>query len=216
MRAKIITWNPINTKTSVLHASLYIKPTLEILEFFNRSPNKKCVVRITETGSGCCYANQNMFATIDKSADVPNKRDNFFDSTGMYVITLHKQWYGFPLKNGYIEFQEGITNDIIQYVSTCDKTNEKINNIATSNTKDINETYVNSDEYNDKGDNDINNGNNGDNDNGDNDNGDNGDNGDNCNDSCKKLNNNSKGFDGNILLICGISLALIMVLTLNN
>lgn len=206
MRAKIISWNPINTRTSALHSSVYIKPTLEILEFFNRSPNKKSVVRITETGS--CYDNQNMFATIDKSADVPNKRDNFFDSTGMYVITLNTLWYGFPLKNGYIEFQEGITNDIIQYVSTCDKPSDKLNTIAKSK-----ETYINPEDNGDDIDDIDDNMDNGD---------DNGYNNGNCNgncnvdDSCKKTNNNSKGFDGNILLICGMSLLLIMVLVLNN
>lgn len=185
MRAKIITWNPINTRTSVLCSSIYIKPTLEILEFFNRSPNKKAVVKITGTGS--CYDNQNMFATIDKSSDIPNKRDNFFNSTGLYVITLNTLWYGFPLKNGDIEFQEGIVNDIIDYVSTCKEPSDKLNTLNVSN-NDSNVSNTSSKEgYRDDTD----------------------------NKPCKVVNDNSSGFDKNILLICGMSLALIMILSVN-
>jgi len=199
MRAKIITWNPINTRTSVLHSSVYIKPTLEILEFFNRSPNKKVVIRISDTES--CYDNQNMFATIDKSSDVPNKRDNFFDSTGMYVITLNTLWYGFPLKKGNIEFQEGIVNDIIQYVGTRDKPTDKLNVVDEEK-----ETYMNLG---------INNSDNNDNNGNDNNGTDNNDT-DNNKNVCKKSNDNSKGFDNTILIICSMSLLLIMVLVLNN
>jgi hypothetical protein len=118
MRSDIITWNPINTRTSALNACVYIKPTLEVLEFFNRSPNHKAVVKIEGTGS--CYDGQNVFATIEKSSDAPNFRDNFYNSTGLYVIVLNMLWYGFPLKNGYVEYQEGIVDNIIDYVRKCD------------------------------------------------------------------------------------------------
>ena len=121
MRSDIITWNPINTRTSALHACLYIKPTLEILEFFNRSPNHKAVVKIGGTGS--CYDGQNVFAIIEKSSDIPTFRENFYNSTGLYVIVLNMIWYGFPLKNGYVEYQEGIVDNIIDYVSKCDSVN---------------------------------------------------------------------------------------------
>lgn len=196
MRADIVTWNPINTRTSNLHSSIYIKPTLEILEFFNRSPNHTGVVRIGGTGS--CYDNQNMFAIIDKSSDVPNKRDNFYDSTGLYAITLNTLWYGFPLKNGYIDFQEGIVNNIVQYVSTCDKASNNLDNSEKNNKNEKNE---NKNEKNEKIQNtketyegpiseDYSNKN---------------------NKKCK-----SKGLDNNILLISGLSLILIMILSLNN
>ena len=204
MRAKIITWNPINTRTSALHSSVYIKPTLEILEFFNRSPNNKGVVRIIGTGS--CYDNQNMFATIDKSSDVPNKRDNFFDSTGLYIITLNTLWYGFPLNNGYIDFQEGIVNDIIEYVSDSNfiqgnnsknnkennNENNKENNNENNNENNSNKTYS-KDRYN------LNNVSN-----------------DNNKDKKNNECNDSFGFDNKILIICGMSLILITILVLNN
>jgi len=123
MRSDIITWNPINTRTSALNACVYIKPTLEVLDFFNRSPNHKAVVKIGGTGS--CYDGQNVFAMIEKSSDIPSFRENFYNSTGLYVIVLNVLWYGFPLKNGYVEYQEGIVDNIIDYVSKCDKGNIK-------------------------------------------------------------------------------------------
>jgi hypothetical protein len=135
MRSDIITWNPINTRTSTLHACIYIKPTLEVLEFFNRSPNHKAVVKIGGTGS--CYDGQNVFAVIERSSDIPNFRENFYNSTGLYVIVLNMLWHGFPLKNGYVEYQEGIVDNIIDYVSKCDK-----GNVNEINKKAINKESV--------------------------------------------------------------------------
>lgn len=114
MRVKILGWNPINDRSSTLKASVYIKPTFKMLEFFNRAPYYRGIVKITDTNS--CYDDRNMFAIIDKSSDVPNKRDNFFDSNGLYVITLDTIWRGYPSKNGFLEFQEGIIDDIITYL----------------------------------------------------------------------------------------------------
>ena len=126
MRTEIVSFNPINDHTSTLKTSIYIKPTLEILSFFNRAPMHRGVVKIRNTGS--CYDNRNMFCTIDKSSDVPNTRDNFFNSTGLYVITLDTEWFGYPLKNGEVEFMEGIVDDIIDYVSPSKIENKKNEN----------------------------------------------------------------------------------------
>ena len=123
MRTEIVSFNPINDQTSTLKTSIYIKPTLEILSFFNRAPMHRGVVKIRNTGS--CYDNRNMFCTIDKSSDVPNTRDNFFNSTGLYVITLDTEWFGYPLKKGEVEFMEGIVDDIIDYVSPSKNENKK-------------------------------------------------------------------------------------------
>ena len=123
MRTEIVSFNPINDQTSTLKTSIYIKPTLEILSFFNRAPMHRGVVKIRNTGS--CYDDRNMFCTIDKSSDVPNTRDNFFNSTGLYVITLDTEWFGYPLKKGEVEFMEGIVDDIIDYVSPSKIENKK-------------------------------------------------------------------------------------------
>jgi hypothetical protein len=211
MRANIITWNPINTKFSVLHSSIYIKPTLEILEFFNRSPNKKAIVQIKETGS--CYDNTNIFCTIDKSSDIPNKRDNFFDSTGLYIITLHKLWYGFPPKNGYLEFQEGIVDDIVKYVNNCkENPSNKLNENKNQYTEKMALNYNNKlSDNSDNSNSDNSNSDNSNSDNSDNSNSDNSDNSNSDNDNDK-----TKGLDNNILYITGLSILLILVLTLSN
>lgn len=117
MRSEIVSWNPINNECGRLKASVYIKPTLDILKFFQKSPMYRAVVKISETNS--CYDDHNVFAIINKSSDVPNCRQNFFNSTGLYVITLDADWYGYPLKNGYIEYMEGIVDDIIDYINPC-------------------------------------------------------------------------------------------------
>ena len=212
MRADIITWNPINTNSSVLYASVSIKPTLEILDFFNKCPNYKAIVKIKETGS--CYDNQNMFATIEKSSDIPNTRDNFFKSTGIYIIVLHTLWYGFPLKKGYIEFQEGTINDIIDYVSGCsDPPSDELNTKAQKSSLSLSKL--------DKGDTDKGDIDKGNTDKGNTDKGNtdkdksDSNNQDNSNDN-KKKSNKHRGLDNNVLLISGLSIVLILILSFNN
>jgi hypothetical protein len=122
MKTEIIGWNPINDGCGVLKASVYVKPSLDMLRFFNRSVLHRGVVRVTGTGS--CYDGPDRFATIDKSADVPNCRQNFFNGTGLYVITLDTKWQGYPMKNGTIEFVEGLVNQIIQHVNPYVPTSE--------------------------------------------------------------------------------------------
>jgi hypothetical protein len=120
MKVEILGWNPVNDRTSVLKASVYIKPTLKLLDLFNKAPFYRTIVKVSDTNS--CYDDRNMFAIIDKSSDVPNKRDNFFDSTGLYVITLDTIWRGYPSNNGSLEIQEGVIDDIVNYlIKPCDK-----------------------------------------------------------------------------------------------
>jgi hypothetical protein len=198
MRAEIIKWNPING-TKSLKSSIYIKPTLEILDFFNRSPFNRVVIKIKETNS--CYDDQNMFAIIDKSSDVMNKRDNFFDSTGLYVMTLDRPWQGFPEKNGYVEFQEGIVNDIIDFVSNCQTPSLNLND---DRTKLVKENFVN--------------GNNSIFDDSDQDERDIGDEEDDYKEDRKDKNNcKSKGMDLEILIISGLAILLLFsLITINN
>lgn len=125
MKTTILGWNPINDGCGWLKASVFIKPTLEMLRFFNRSVFHRGVVRVVDSNS--CYDGPNRFATIDKSADVPNCRQNFYNATGLYVITLDTQWQGYPLKNGTLEFQEGIVNEIVDFVDPKDNSLSALN-----------------------------------------------------------------------------------------
>jgi hypothetical protein len=122
----IIAWNPILTGSGFLQASIYIKPNLEILKFFNRAVFHRGVVSISGTNS--CYDGPNRFATIDKSSDIPDCRHNFYNSTGIYVITLDCVWQGYPLELGVVEFKEGVVNEIIHYLNPTGNSLSTIDN----------------------------------------------------------------------------------------
>lgn len=115
MQATIIGWNPLLDGTNHIRPSVYIQPTLELLQFFQRAILHRGVVEIEGTDS--CYDGVNLFATIDKSSNVPNCRQNFFNGTGLYVITLEAMWNGYPPKAGIIKFKEGIVNELVKYAS---------------------------------------------------------------------------------------------------
>lgn len=113
MIVDIVAWNPINDEYGNVKASLYIKPTLSLLEFINRNVsngNRTMMVRVLKTGNAI-YDGAPFFAIVDKSSDVPNCRQNFYQSTGLYTVTLSVNWFGYPLKKGKIMFMEGILED---------------------------------------------------------------------------------------------------------
>lgn len=69
---------------------IYIKPDLDILKFSNY------LVECEINGTGKEYDDKNIVGVINSSEDVPLKRPNFFKKTGLYVITLLCNWYGYP------------------------------------------------------------------------------------------------------------------------
>jgi hypothetical protein len=107
----IVSWNGINTDSYAPQASIYIKPTLKLLELFNRSPSHFLPILIEGTDS--VYDNKIIQGIIDKSSDVPNCRDNFFNCTGLYVITLDHTWMGYPSKLGKMTIQNGVIDKVI-------------------------------------------------------------------------------------------------------
>lgn len=128
MRTEIIGWNPINVDGyENPQVSLYIKPTLDLLKLFNRAVNNRVLILVH--GSGSCYDGKKIFATIDKSSDVPNCRQNFFNCTGLYVITLDHIWFGYPLENGEIQFLDGVVNKLINYVQDDSKSVDELDKI---------------------------------------------------------------------------------------
>lgn len=149
---EIVGWNPINDGCGYLKPSVYVRPTLEMLRFFNRSVLHRGVVRVT--GSNSCYDGPNRFATIDKSADVPNCRQNFYNGTGLYVITLDTDWLGYPMKNGDLEFQEGIVNDIVTYVNPQSNSLAPFCDTATTTTTSSPSALVETFQQDDEEDND--------------------------------------------------------------
>jgi hypothetical protein len=107
----ILGWNPVNTENQTILASCYIKPNLKTLELFNKAPMHNVLLQVKGTNS--CYDGKIVFGTIDKSSDVPNCRQNLFNCTGLYVLTMDQTWMGYPDKNGTMTFFDGTVDKLI-------------------------------------------------------------------------------------------------------
>ena len=79
---------------------IYIKPNLDLLEFSNY------FVECQINGTGKEYDGKKILGIINTSEEVPSKRPNFFKKTGLYVVTLFCDWYGYPddLSSCFITF----------------------------------------------------------------------------------------------------------------
>jgi hypothetical protein len=113
MSLPILQWNPINTECGEIKSSVYIKPTLSLLEFANRNVsngNRTLMIQITGTDHPV-YEGVSTLAILDKTSDVPELRQNFYNATGMYLLTLNLPWFGYPNKNGSVTFFEGILTE---------------------------------------------------------------------------------------------------------
>lgn len=110
----IVSWDPVHTSEGV-KAMIYLKPDLKLLNLFNKSPmfNTMLVVEGTDNN---LYNGRVMFGKIDKSSDVPSYRQNFFNYTGLYVITLDTNWNGYPKKNGKFSVSEGVVRELIDTI----------------------------------------------------------------------------------------------------
>jgi len=135
MSLDIVQWNPINDEYGRVCASVYIKPTLELLSFLNRNSgngNRTVMVRISGTNNPI-YDGSPYLAIVDKSSDAQNCRQNFFNSTGLYIITLSTGWFGYPDQLGNITFLEGILDlnqDVQDQKIDADSITKNISSIA--------------------------------------------------------------------------------------
>lgn len=111
----ILSWDPIYVNSENTNAMIYIKPTLNLLKYFQQAPMNNILVSIIGTNHEA-YENKIIFGTIDKSSDIPNKRDNMFNCTGLYCITLDLVWQGYPLEKGKIVFYTGVVDKIIEEI----------------------------------------------------------------------------------------------------
>jgi hypothetical protein len=82
---------------------IYVKPDTTFLDFIRK--NNYAVVCEIE-GTGTIYDGKQIPGVVDKSSYVPNCRPNFFEKTGLYVVTLYSNWYGYPNvgMNGEVKF----------------------------------------------------------------------------------------------------------------
>lgn len=72
---------------------IYIKPDLTFVDFV-RSNNYRIVCEINDTGTK--YDGKKVYGNVSKSSTSPNCRPNFYNKTGLYVVTLISNWYGYP------------------------------------------------------------------------------------------------------------------------
>lgn len=82
---------------------IYIKPDSEFLEFVKKNHN---AVECEINNTGTIYDGKKIPGVVDKSSNVPSRRDNFFNDTGLYVVSLWADWYGYPehSSNGKVKF----------------------------------------------------------------------------------------------------------------
>ena len=82
---------------------IYIKPDLEFLEFAKKNHN---VIECEINNTGTIYDGKKIPGMVYKSSNIPSRRDNFFNDTGLYVISLWANWYGYPehSSNGKVKF----------------------------------------------------------------------------------------------------------------
>jgi hypothetical protein len=81
---------------------IYIKPYVDVLEFSNY------LIKCEINGTGKEYDGKKIPYIINSSEEVPSKRPNFFKKTGLYVVTLLCNWYGYPddLSSCYVTFYQ--------------------------------------------------------------------------------------------------------------
>lgn len=76
---------------------IYIKPDKAFLEFAEEN-NFTLFVKIEDSGSR--YDGKAFVGIVDSSANFPSPRPNFFEKTGLYVISLYAMWDEYPPKMG--------------------------------------------------------------------------------------------------------------------
>ena len=106
-------WNPIVNQQGETVISITFKPDLKALELFNHSPANRVLATVFSSGTSIDGLRQ--FVTIDQSSQIPNLRENLFVGSGLYVVTLPREWKGYPLGGmGTITFQNEAMKGIIQ------------------------------------------------------------------------------------------------------
>ena len=103
---EIYRWDSVTcSKDNTPKPMIYVKPDISLMNYFKRNNNK---VWLKIKNSGSAYDNQAYYGIVEKSAYRPNYTPNYFNSKGMYVITLQTDyWIGYPTQNGQVEFLNG-------------------------------------------------------------------------------------------------------------
>jgi hypothetical protein len=71
---------------------IYVKPDDTLLKFAKEN-NNTLLIRVSKSNS--IYDGKKIAGVLYKSSDI-TKCNNFFNKTGLYVIVLESDWYGYP------------------------------------------------------------------------------------------------------------------------
>ena len=71
---------------------IYVKPDDTLLKFAKKN-NNALLIRVSKSNS--IYDGKKIAGILYKSSDI-TKCSNFFNKTGLYVIVLESDWYGYP------------------------------------------------------------------------------------------------------------------------
>jgi len=99
---------------------IYIKPDIAFKEFIKKN---SYAVMCEISGTDTVYDNKQIPGVADTSCVIPNCRPNFCEATGLYVITLWSNWYGYPSpdKPGFVKFigmkdsDENVASGVMQF-----------------------------------------------------------------------------------------------------
>jgi len=129
----ILEWNPINTHSFNLLASVKIKPDVKLLNLFKLAPLHNILCKISGTNSQ--YDNKITYGKIDTSTEDDS-----------YYITLDHVWKSYPdlNKQGKIEFFADTVYKTIDYLENPNAS--PIINTETFNTPTLNLLYNNSED----------------------------------------------------------------------
>jgi hypothetical protein len=91
---KIHRWDVVMSGSSNVQAPMiYLEPDTTFMQFARE--NNFAVV-CTISGTGTVYDGKQIPGVVSQSADVPSCRPNFYAKTGLYVVRLWANWYGYP------------------------------------------------------------------------------------------------------------------------
>ena len=109
---EIYRWDSVTcSKDNTPKPMIYVKPNISLLNYFKQN-NNKVWLKVNNTGSA--YDGQAYYGIVEKSSHRPNYTPNFFNSTGMYVVTLQTNyWMGYPTENGEVTFLNGTISNTI-------------------------------------------------------------------------------------------------------
>jgi hypothetical protein len=127
---KIYRWDSFlyNKNTSPI---IYVKPDDTLLKFAKEN-NNALLIRVSKSNS--IYDGKKIAGVLYKSSDI-TKCSNFFNKTGLYVIVLESNWYGYPDFLGECDIF-GLEGDIVVNENTLlPLPGQNTNSIDFSNSK---------------------------------------------------------------------------------